>query len=115
MKRKYSEITKELVIKPVEYLVCEICGNKVINYHLRTKPHVYCSLDSYSVLMLSKKNGYLDEKATVPRIKSQDDLMELEDNKSSSSNNSWWSVDHPEECAEMFHSAKEMINDMKGE
>ena len=62
MKRKFSQINNELVIQPIPYLKCEVCKRKVYTYQVCTGNHIYCSEDCYEVLILSKKNGYLDEK-----------------------------------------------------
>ena len=75
MKRKYSEISKPTltVYKPCT-LPCDICSIPTANYELCTGNCVYCSLDCYEVIYLSKINDYLD----IKRTKSCDDLMKLD-------------------------------------
>ena len=75
-KRKYNEISKiTLSISKIDYLKCDMCGCCVYNYQWCTSPYVYCSRDCYELIVLCNKNGYLDEKIGVKRVKSEDDLM----------------------------------------
>ena len=71
MKRKFRDITKDLnvivepkrklvIVRP-DYLYCDICFDKVYNYHTCRPPYVYCSRDCYEVLILSQINNYIDE------------------------------------------------------
>ncbi len=55
MKRKFIEIEKP------EYMLCEICGDRIYNYELKGQNY-FCSCDCYSVYVLSKQQTYLHEK-----------------------------------------------------
>lgn len=62
-KRKYDEMNKkpDLIIKPVETLPCQCCGDQVKEYKICTGHIVYCSEACREVLILSRKDGYLDQ------------------------------------------------------
>ena len=62
-KRKFNQISKkpDLHIKPIASLPCQCCGDPTKNYKLCTNNMVYCSEGCRSVLVLSRKDGYLDE------------------------------------------------------
>lgn len=77
MKRKYSDINKDLTIKSPPFLRCEICNKKVYSYQLCTQPYVYCSLECLEVLLLSQKNDYLDAN-NMKRTNNFTDLMILD-------------------------------------
>ena len=50
-----------LIISPVLFLKCECCGKSVMEYKLCGGNMIYCSIDCQEVLILSQKNGYLDQ------------------------------------------------------
>ncbi len=81
MKRTYSNMDKPLKIKRPKFLKCDVCGKRVYNYELCTKPYTYCSIDCISLLILSNKNGFLHEESPnfeMKRVESHDNLMKLE-------------------------------------
>ena len=82
MKRKYSEINNELTIKKPKYLPCDICKRRTYNYEMRTSPHVYCSIDCLSIIILSRQNSMLHEKEEntfeMKKVENHPDLMELD-------------------------------------
>ena len=85
-KRKFSDISKDTVLelKPIDWLLCEICSKRVYRYRECSKVGVYCSRDCYEILILSKKNDYLDSgnelsfSESIKRSENTDDLMNLE-------------------------------------
>lgn len=86
-KRKYSQITKpdhNLQLQPIFWLFCECCRNRVYNYRLCEHHIIYCSRSCYEVLVLSRKNGYLDEKdepsfkSPLKRTEKFDDFIEAD-------------------------------------
>ena len=52
-KRKISLPT----LKPVLYLICDICGEKMYDYKTCRNNCIYCSYDCLSVLMLNIMNN----------------------------------------------------------
>ena len=86
-KRKFDKISKretDLKIQKIEYLLCECCQEKVYNYQ-ECGNMIFCSNDCKEVLILSKKQTYLDEngndrgfKSPMKRIESDNDLMMLD-------------------------------------
>ena len=83
MKRKYSEISKPpLTVYKPSTLPCDVCQVPV-RYEFCPGSCVYCSMDCYEVIYLSKKTGFLHEKddkdlSTIKKSKSFDDLMKLD-------------------------------------
>ena len=43
-------------LKPISYLICDICGEKVYDYKTCQNNCIYCSYDCLSVLMLNNMN-----------------------------------------------------------
>ena len=87
-----------------QFLLCDICSTPVYNYELCTQPHTYCSRECYEELVLSQKNDYLD----VPhKMKKVDQMCEDE----TKSNDSWDSIYHAEEYAEMFHTVSDYLKE----
>ena len=82
MKRKYSEINNELTIKKPKYLPCDICKRRTYNYEMCISPHVYCSIDCLSIIILSHQNAMLHEKEEntfeMKKVENYPDLMELD-------------------------------------
>ena len=90
---------------------------------------IYCSKDCQEVQILSQKNGYLDqhkEKTFDDDIMSDvyydSHLRDYYSNWSVSEYDSnyyydsdCWSMNTPEKCAEAFHAAAQMIEDMEKE
>ena len=108
MKRKFSDPNKDLSIKSPAYLPCEICSKKVFAFKLCTQPYTYCSQYCLEVLLLSQKNDYLDANDK------NNSFAEMEvDKESVRSWDSWESINNPEEYAEMFHHAAELIEDIE--
>ena len=115
MKRSRSTMELEskdgLTISPIPFLKCECCGKSVLDYQLCNGNMIYCSIDCQDVLILSQKNGYLDQK----RENTFDEDITSDayyDSNYDSHYDSDWSMNNPEECAEAFHSAVNMIEDM---
>ena len=133
MKRSRSTMELEskdgLTISPILFLKCECCGKSVMEYKLCGGNMIYCSIDCQEVLILSQKNGYLDqnkEKTFDEDIMSDvyydSHLRDYDSNWSVSEYDSnynydsdCWSMNNPEECAEAFHAAAQMIEDMEKE
>ena len=80
----------------------KLCGGNMI----------YCSIDCQEVLILSQKNGYLDQ---TKEKTFDDDIMSDVYYDSDCDYDSDWSINNPEECAEAFHAAAQMIEDMEKE
>ena len=69
---------ENLSIKPIEFLKCEVCLQNVYNYRVCDNNMIYCSDSCRAILILSKKNGYLDEPyKKVARSFSVDDFKDL--------------------------------------
>ena len=44
-------------LKPILYLICDVCGEKVYNYKTCQNNCIYCSYDCLSVIMLNNMNN----------------------------------------------------------
>ena len=83
-KRKFNDITKiikiksenrKLIIIKIDKIPCMACGIDVYYYKLCRYHVIYCSYDCFSILMLSNKQGYLDENNENSSFNDSDDLM----------------------------------------
>ena len=112
------ETKNNLTISPILFLTCECCGKSVMEYKLCGGNMIYCSIDCQEVLILSQKNGYLDQKKeyTFDEDITSDVYYDSDyDYVSNYDYDSDWSMNNPEECAEAFHAAAQMIEDMEKE
>ena len=92
MKRTYSDIGKELSVHKPKFLPCDICIKRVYNYEMCTSPYVYCRDHCLGILILSQENGMLHQNIpdfNIKRVKSEDDLMIIEEEDMKEYINSW--------------------------
>ena len=54
-KRKRNSMSE---IKPIPYLLCEICSNRVYNYRHCISPHIYCSYMCFEVIYLTYHSNF---------------------------------------------------------
>ena len=108
----------KLKIHKPRWLPCDVCGQRIYDYEKCISPYIYCSYNCLSILILSNKNGMLHEDSVdfgMKRVESKDDLTvyKVDDKNSVSSHDSWWSVNHAQEFAEMFQQAAKVVEKLE--
>ena len=60
-------------LRPIPYLLCDICQSKVCEYHKCVSPYIYCSLDCFELIYLTYFGSFGGTKASFE----EDDPMLL--------------------------------------